>query len=39
LRHLYLAHIEKPKVAQTTFRELLRKLRASRKKPAGSVTC
>jgi uncharacterized iron-regulated protein len=39
LRHLYLAHIEKPKVAQTTFRELLRKLRTSRKKPSGSVTC
>ena len=39
LRHLYLAHIEQPTVAQTTFRELLRKLRASRKKPSGSVTC
>jgi hypothetical protein len=37
LRHLYMAHIEEPRVAQTTFRELLRKLRVSRKKPSGSV--
>lgn len=37
LRHLFLAHIEKPGISTETCHEILRRLRGTRKKPAGSV--
>jgi len=37
LRHLFLAHLEEPGNALLTCRELIRKIRSSRKKPCGSV--
>ncbi len=37
LRHLFLAHLEGPDEGETVLNELVRKLRASRKKPCASV--
>jgi len=37
LRHLFLAHLEQPGSALQTCKEIIRKIRSSRRKPCGSI--